>query len=228
MSTLTCAQLLDVAPELALGTLSGRQRAAALDHLDLCADCRSTVEGLSDAADALLLVAPEAEPPTGFAGRVVAGFEAPRQPRRRAILRLAAIAAVVLAVAAVGTASVETIAGRRTSSSPSSFALQAPGVRVAHFVSATGEEVQGNVFSYADRPSWVFMTVRDDGSSDGSNDAYRCQIEIADGRWIDVGSFQLHDGAGSWGKTVTADLHQLRAVRLVDDHGSVAATASVV
>ena len=37
----------------------------------------------------------------------------------------------------------------------------------------------------------------------------------------------LHDGAGSWGKTVNADLHQLSAVRLVDDHGSVAATASV-
>ena len=90
-------------------------------------------------------------------------------------------------------------------------------------MSATGEQVQGNVFSYADRPSWVFMTVRDDGSSD----AYRCQVEIGDGRWIDVGSFQLHDGAGSWGKTVTADLHQLRAVRLVDDHGSIAATASL-
>jgi len=219
MSTLTCVQLLDVAPELALGTLPGRQRALALAHLDGCADCRSTVEELSDAADAILFVAPEAEPPPGFGLRVAGGFAGPRPPRWQAIARVAAIAAVVLVV---GAASMHALAGHRSRRSPS-FALQAPGVRAAHFVPATGEQVQGDVFSYADRPSWVFMTVRDDGSSD----AYRCQIEVADGHWIDVGSFQLHDGAGSWGKTVTTDLHQLSAVRLVDDHGSVAATASV-
>jgi hypothetical protein len=67
------------------------------------------------------------------------------------------------------------------------------------------------------------MTVQDD---DGS-DAYRCQLEVGNGRWLDVGSFQLHDGSGSWGKAVTTDLHQAKAVRLLDEHGSVAATASL-
>jgi predicted anti-sigma-YlaC factor YlaD len=218
MSTLTCSELVDVAPELALRALPGKQRAEALAHLDRCADCRAHVEQLSDAADALLLLAPEAEPPIGFAPRVASGF-APRRPSRRgAFARLAAVAAVTLAVVA---GSVGAINGRHTSPAPT-FALRGPGVRVAHFVSAADEHVQGDVFSYAQRPSWVFMTVRDEGS----DDAYRCQIEVADGHWIDVGSFQLHDGVGSWGKTVNDDIHQLTNVRLVDDHGAVAATAS--
>jgi hypothetical protein len=217
--SVTCLELLEVAPELALRALPGRQRAAALAHLDRCADCRSHVEELADAADALLLLAPEAQPSNGFAQRVAGGFVS-RQPRRsRPIARVAAVAAVVLTVAA---GSVAAITGRHTSPAPT-FALQAPGVRAAHFVPASGEQVQGDVFSHADRPSWVFMTVRDDGN----DDAYKCQIETADGHWIDVGSFQLHDGTGSWGKTVATEIHRPTQVRLVDDHGAVAATATL-
>jgi hypothetical protein len=151
---------------------------------------------------------------------VADGFRAPRAPRWRAVARLAAVTAAVVAIGAGG---VMAVAGNGTVSPRSSFALHAPGVRTASFVPATGEEVQGEVFSSADRPSWVFMTVHDDGSSDD----YRCQLEVGDGRWIDVGSFQLHDGTGSWGKAVTADLSQLKAVRLVDEQGAVAATASL-
>ena len=84
MITLTCSELADVAPELALGTLPGRQRAAALAHLDRCADCRLTVEELSDAADTLLLMAPEVAPSAGFARRTAKGFVAqtPTAPDR--------------------------------------------------------------------------------------------------------------------------------------------------
>jgi hypothetical protein len=218
MTTLTCSQLADVAPELALGTLPGRQRAAALAHLDRCADCRLAVEELSDAADALLLMAPEAEPPAGFARRTTDGFVAPRPPRWETIGRVAAVAAAVLAIAGGSMFALD----RQSTPSPS-FALQAPGVRMTHFVPGAGEQLHGKVFASADRPSWVFMTVQDDHSSD----AYRCQLEVAGGQWLDVGSFQLHDGSGSWGKAVTTDLHQLKAVRLIDEHGAVAATASL-
>jgi predicted anti-sigma-YlaC factor YlaD len=220
MTTLTCAQLSDVAPELALGTLPGRQRAAALAHLDRCSDCRLTVEELSDAADALLLAAPQAAPPPGFARHVTEGFVTRRPRRWRAIVRVAAVAAAALAIAG---GSLVTLVGRQSTPSRPSFALQKPGVRMTHFVPVTDEELHGDVFASADRPSWVFMTVQDDGSSD----AYRCQVQVANGQWIDVGTFQLHDGAGSWGKAVTTDLHQLKAVRLIDEQGSVAASASL-
>jgi predicted anti-sigma-YlaC factor YlaD len=220
MTTLTCAQLCEAAPELALGTLPGRQRAAALAHLDRCVECRLTVEELSDAADALLLLAPDVAPPAGFARRVANGFVAPRQPRWRAIARVAAVAAAVLALAMAGVA---VVSGRPGPAPHPSFALGDPGVRLAQFVPANGERVHGLVFASADSPSWVFMTVQDEGSSD----KYRCQIAVGNDQWIDVGSFQLHDGSGSWGKAVTADLHQPTAVRLLDEHGAVAATASL-
>lgn len=216
MTTLTCPELCDVASELALGTLPGRERAAALAHLDECAECRLTVEELSDAADALLLAAPEVTPPAGFAQRVADGFVPRRPPRWRTFARPAAAAAAVLVIGA------GTLAVTDRSSAPARFAVQAPGVRSAAFVPATGEEVAGKVFASADRPSWVFMTVHDEGSSD----VYRCQVEAADGQWTDVGSFQLRNGSGSWGKTVATDVRQLKAVRLVDEHGAIAAAAS--
>jgi len=218
MTSPTCVQLCDVAAELALGTLPGRQRAAALAHLDRCAECRLTVEELSDAADALLLVAPEAAPPAGFARRVAEGFVPRRAPWRRTVARVTALAAAVLVIA--GAVAVE--AHRRTPS-PSPFAVQAHGVRAAAFVPAGGEKLEGKVFASADRPSWVFMTVRNGGGTD----SYRCQLDVGGGQWVDVGSFQLHDGSGSWGRAVAADLHKLTAVRLLDEDGSVAATASL-
>jgi len=216
--TSMCTEVRDAAPELALGTLPGRQRAAALAHLDSCCECRLIVEELSDAADALLLLAPEAAPPVGFARRVTKEFVPRRQPRWRAFARLAAAAALVLAVAA-GTL---TVVNERSTPQPS-FALSAPGVRLAEFVPASGEQLHGRLYSSADRPAWLFMTVQDDGTSD----SYRCQIAVGNGPWTDVGSFQLHDGSGSWGKAVAADLHQPTAVRLLDEDGSVAATASL-
>nr|MDQ3641745.1 hypothetical protein [Actinomycetota bacterium] len=86
---LTCAQLEDVAAELALGTVAGAERAAALDHLAGCASCRNLVDQLARAADSLLLLAPEAEPPPGFESRVlsrIAPVARPRRGRRRRVL----------------------------------------------------------------------------------------------------------------------------------------------
>jgi hypothetical protein len=219
MTTLMCAHVRDAAPELALGTLPGRERAAALAHLDSCCECRLIVEELSDAADALLLLAPDVAPPAGFARRVTSTFVPRRQPRWKAFARLATATALVLAVVAGTFAAVS----RHPTRQPS-FALSAPGVRLAEFVPADGEHLQGKLFSSAERPAWLFMTVQDEGSSD----SYRCQIAIGDGPWTDVGSFQLHDGSGSWGKAVAADLHQRTTVRLLDaGDGSVAATATL-
>src|SRR4051794_36925075 len=221
MSAFACDRLCEVAPELALATLPGRERAAALAHLDRCAECRTAVEELSDAADALLLLAPEAEPPAGFAGRVLSGVGRPRRSRRPAAVRALAAAAMTLTLVVAAGVGVGVGHHGGTPSRPS-MALHAPGVRVARFVSSPGEQVQGEVFSDADRPSWVFMTVRDEGSSD----TYRCELELADGRLLEVGSFELHDGMGSWGKSVAVDLRQLKAVRLLDERGETAAVAT--
>jgi hypothetical protein len=73
---MTCAQLADVAPQLALGILPGDERGRAVHHLESCAGCRELVAALTAVNDALVAVAPTAEPPAGFEERVLSRFDA--------------------------------------------------------------------------------------------------------------------------------------------------------
>jgi hypothetical protein len=70
-------------PELAIGVAVGDERAQILGHLARCAPCRGVLDSASAAADALLLVAPEREPPPGFETRVLSGLPGatPREAR---------------------------------------------------------------------------------------------------------------------------------------------------
>jgi anti-sigma factor RsiW len=121
MTSLRCSQLRDMAPEVALGLVTGEERAVALEHLEGCAACRAEVASLAGVADELLLIGPEAPPPDGFDRRVLARLtevraaEAPssarrqrgtrrRRPDRRRLAvgaALSAAAAAVVLVAAV-------------------------------------------------------------------------------------------------------------------------------
>ena len=98
MSAYSCAQLRDVAPELALGVLGGAERAEAIMHVNDCARCQALVNELSEAADALPLLAPEIEPPFGFEQRVLSSG---RARRRRSVRRMVAAVAVAAAAAAI-------------------------------------------------------------------------------------------------------------------------------
>jgi hypothetical protein len=127
VTPLRCSQLRDMAPEVALGLVTGEERALALAHLEGCAACRAEVASLAGVADELLLIGPEAPPPEGFDRRVLARLtevraaEAPsaaprggpahlrrgarrRRPDRRRLAvgaTLSAAAAAVVLVAAV-------------------------------------------------------------------------------------------------------------------------------
>jgi hypothetical protein len=89
VTPLRCSQLRDMAPEVALGLVTGEERAVALAHLEGCAACRAEVASLAGVADELLLIGPEAPPPEGFDRRVLARLtevraaEAPSVARRR-------------------------------------------------------------------------------------------------------------------------------------------------
>lgn len=111
MTPLTCGEMQDLAPELALGLLTGAERAGALAHLEGCAACRAEVASLTDVGEAMLALAPEVPPSAGFETRVVSRLGPPRQappPRRR---RRVVIGAAALAAAAV-VAAVLVVAGR--------------------------------------------------------------------------------------------------------------------
>ena len=131
MTPMTCADVQELAAELALDLLTGAERAAALAPLAGCAACRSEVASLTDVGEAMLAIAPEVPPTAGFESRVISrisalraeagaapspgpaparapgpgpGFGRRRGPRRRVVV--AAVAA------AVATADLRTASGQ--------------------------------------------------------------------------------------------------------------------
>ncbi|MGH3210923.1 MAG: hypothetical protein ACRDNO_24520 [Trebonia sp.] len=85
LNDMTCGELADVAAELALGVLTGRERAMAVAHLDNCDECREHVRQLMATGEQLLQLLPSAEPPAGFETRVLErlGLPAPAQDEAR-------------------------------------------------------------------------------------------------------------------------------------------------
>ncbi len=90
LNDMTCAELADVAAELALGVLTGRERAVAIAHLDKCDACREDVRQLMATGEQLLELLPPAEPPAGFETRVLErlGLPVPAQAQSRGRQRI--------------------------------------------------------------------------------------------------------------------------------------------
>src|SRR5215472_16245864 len=68
---MNCAELSDAAAELALGVLTGRERADAVAHLARCDGCREYVRQMMETGGGLLGLLPPVEPPPGFETRVL-------------------------------------------------------------------------------------------------------------------------------------------------------------
>jgi hypothetical protein len=71
LNDMTCSELADAAAELALGVLTGRERAVAIAHLNACEACREDVRQLMATGEQLRELLPPAEPPAGFETRVL-------------------------------------------------------------------------------------------------------------------------------------------------------------
>ncbi|MFD9095332.1 hypothetical protein [Streptomyces collinus] len=232
----TCEELREAGAELALGVLPGRERAAALAHLDRCAECREYVGDLSGAADKLLDLLPDHEPPLGFESRVARGIvhdasahesrharaqQGARVRARRARLRLASIGAA-LAVAfgfaswAVGSA-VEDI----TASPPAPVAVE-PVMVGDMTAAARGGAPAGEVYAHPGTPGWIFMTVSLDGSTP-YNGKVTCLLERPDGTTVRAGDFWLRDGRGDWGGSARVDPASVSGARVTSPDGTVLA-----
>src|SRR5579875_763832 len=68
---LSCETTQGLLAELALGVLTGRERAGAIEHVEECPRCRLSLRELASAADALLALAPEADPGPDLEVRVL-------------------------------------------------------------------------------------------------------------------------------------------------------------
>ena len=89
MTPIGCAATRRAAPELALDVLDGAERAEALHHVARCPRCLAYVAELAQVTDQLVGLAPDLEPPPGFARKVslLVHRSDPRTARIAAMLR---------------------------------------------------------------------------------------------------------------------------------------------
>ena len=213
---MSCEELHELAPEIALGTVDDEARAEALRHLATCAECRRLVDQLAEVADELLLRAPVQEPPAGFESRVIEtlGFQR-RPPRRRAhrlLLRLGPplAAAAVSAVALVAVYHDDRITAERyreTLAQADGRYFDAEPLR-----DETGAQ-DGVVFGYQGMPSWVLVTVDPDHRDRVSSG----ELVTKDRRTIPIASLELDRRNGSWGGAIPVNLYEISAIRLLGD-----------
>jgi hypothetical protein len=226
LNSMSCAEFSDSAAELALGVLTGRERAEALAHLDHCEACREHVRQLTMTGEQMLGLLPTAEPPAGFETRVMdrLGLTVPApQPLRRrrprpvwghAPRRVLAAAAVVVAVlvAALGGWGLHAATTPAASSALSSATL----------VAASDHGNVGQVFVFNGDKPWMYMSV----DVESGNETVICQLVSADGHVTTVGSFRLADGYGAWGSPAWTGHGAPAGARLVTSNGTVLATGT--
>jgi Putative zinc-finger len=209
---MSCEELKDLAPEVALGTIDGQERAEALRHLATCGECRRLVDELTTVADELIMLAPMQEPPVGFESRVIdaLGFQRPRLGRRLLMwLGPPVAAAAVTAVALVGVYHDDHVTAERyrtTLEQANGKYFQAEPLR-----DGTGAEA-GVAFAYQGNPSWMLVTV-DAGHRDQVASA---ELVTRDQRTIALPGFEL-ERDGSWGGAIPVNLHDVSAIRLLGD-----------
>jgi hypothetical protein len=212
---MSCEELNDLAPEVALGTIDGEERAEALRHLATCGECRRLVDELTTVADELLMLAPVQEPPVGFESRVIDAVRfqrrAPRRLAQRLLLWLGppVAAAAVTAVAFVGVYHDDHVTAERhrtTLQEANGKYFQAAPLR-----DGTGAEA-GVAFGYQGSPSWMLVTV-DPGHRDQVASA---ELVTRDQRTIRLPGFELEPD-GSWGGAIPLNLYAVSAIRLLGD-----------
>lgn len=230
----SCDEVREIAPDIALGLLTGEERADALAHLEQCEACRAEVATLAVAADEVLLAGPRATPPAGFAERTLArlaneraaGDGLPpasgppagraagrgrraRTPRRRLVaVALAAAAAVVVAVGLTA------VLGGGGS----------PGgeVAVADLRTGTGVVVgeataEGDASSLVtvDVPAWDELVER---WGDAPGSGYWLVVEQDDGTRT---MHALADDVQDWSMRVDAEVDDIATVAMLDGEGRV-------
>jgi hypothetical protein len=217
--------------ELALGVLTGRERARTLSHVESCARCAEELEILSRTADTVLQAAPDMEPPLGFEVRL---FErmgvtdaAPRRRRGRGIRPSRWVPAVV----GVAAAALALGIGLSVTSSPNQNQRQAAGPTPTSAAShqvvmadlMSGGKTVGRVMTFDGHKPWMSMML-DDSSAHGT---VRCVVVTEDGKVHTVGTFEAHEGYGSWMAPLHVNPATVRTAEVESPSGTVIATATL-
>lgn len=205
--TTTCADVEEMAAELAIGSLAGAERAAALGHLRDCPRCRALVDDLASTADRLLLLVPPSEPPVGFESRVATQVGSERQvgrarrPRRRWLAPVVAAAAVIIALAGVG---VGLLVGGRE------------GGQLAVLTAFDRSERSGAICRavvYGNDPASLMVSV--EGVRPDIVGEYPVEAEVEGASApVPLGNLPVKDGSGALGARLDVPAQDVRLIRV--------------
>jgi hypothetical protein len=218
-----CEEYGDELAELALGVLTGRDRARVLSHVESCPRCAEELEDLSRTADSVVQAAPEMEPPLGFEVRL---FErmgltdvAPRRRRLRPSRWVPGVVGVAAAALALG------LGLGLTSSSPTPTVTAQPHGPHRAVTAALVEHgaTVGHVMTVSGAKPWISMML-DDSSAHGT---VSCVVVTDDGVTYHVGTFEADKGYGAWIAPLPVNPADLRTAEVVSPSGTVIATATL-
>jgi hypothetical protein len=241
-----CGEFSDVAAELALDVLTGRERADALAHLERCDACRETVRQLAMTGEELVGLLPAAEPPPGFETRVLDRIGiAPGTPSRGRARRLPSVSRLLVRpwrqqqqqprrprrLLAVGATALTVIAaglggwGLGTAGSPAHSQVSASArshvpLSSAALMSANHRMV-GTVFYYSGAEPWMYMSV----DVPLGNATVTCQLKGPNGHYTTVGSFRVSADYGAWGGPSPWPGAHVTGARILGPDGKVLAAA---
>lgn len=231
-----CQSVRPLLAELAIGAATGHDRADAVRHVGGCPSCRHEVAELARAADDLLLLVPEREPPPGFETAVaqrIADLADPRPRRGRWPVRVGrglsrpavtvsrrlsagavrvAAAAVVLAITAAGGAAAAywQAASDRHLADRYRQTIAASGYPTATAVTSTSGTVVGHLFLYQGSPPWAMVTITD-APQPGN---YTMVVLTTSGRSYSVGVCAVTGRNGTAGYALTVPVTQIAAIEL--------------
>jgi anti-sigma factor RsiW len=215
---MTCEQMRELAPALALGDVSGEERAGAIEHLSSCAACSALVEQLARVSDDLLLLAPQVEPQGGFESGVLARLRAerPRRWRRRALA-----AAAAAALLASGTTAAVVLAATHDDRTFAGYyrgvlaRAQGKHFTAARLLDESGRQ-SGHVFAYEGRPSWTVLVKQ--GCADRT--PLDVMLALRRGPARRLGTITPPSCGGAWAWRISAGaVKSLAVVRLVEPSG---------
>jgi hypothetical protein len=209
---MTCAEVRELAPELALGILSGAERAEVVLHVNGCARCQAYVAELTEAADVIPQLVPELEPPAGFEARVMHRLgEGERRSRRRWLAAVAAVAAAAMIVSVTVVRVVESNDDSQSALAPPTTTVHQRPVQVA----MEGDGAPAG-WAYVSNAHGVAVSV-DYGIPAGS---YGVRVEPASGSPETIGTVQVDSQRGSWTGRSEQALGPGSRIALVDASGT--------
>jgi anti-sigma factor RsiW len=218
-----CEQYSNDLAEVALGVLTGRERAQVLAHVESCPRCADELEHLSRVADTVVQSAPEMEPPLGFEVRLFERMGVtdvrPRRRRFRPSRWVPAAVGVAAAALALGL-------GLSLTSSPSpTVTAQAAhnGQQVTRADLMENGETVGHVVIVGGHAPWMSMTLADSAVHGTVN----CVVVTDNGVTHRVGTFVAHEGYGAWSAPMHVNPAEVRMAEVVSPSGTVLASATL-